>query len=207
MPPAQAGPSPALLVALLAVIVIAVVVYLRRRRNGRVPGRAAASSAAGDRGAWAPPSYAASASRPSGPLLTVGINLVQVEGDHLLVSWNAVNAGTVPVQIRWGAPAPVRGRSGELRLLYAQSDSSQPGDVEVAEPEFEPPATRLAQPGEIISRTASLAPTAIGRALSGLQVAVAVGYGPADTYPSPPVTREAYLGWEQVAVSQVRIVR
>ena len=123
------------------------------------------------------------------------------------MSWSGVNAGTVPVQVRWGAPASKWSAAGELCLLYAQSTGSQSDAAGEPESEFEPPATRLAQPGEIISRTANLSRAAIGRDLAGLQVSVAVGYGPADAYPIPPVTRHAYLGWEQVAVSPTRIVR
>jgi hypothetical protein len=40
-----------------------------------------------------------------------------------------------------------------------------------------------------------------------LRLAVAVGYGPAESYPAACVTREAYQSWQQVAVSEPRAVR
>ena len=91
---------------------------------------------------------------------------------------------------------------GELRLLYAWLPDAQPVDAD-----FEPPSSRLAQPGEIISRSANLTRAAVGRDFAGLRLAVAVGYGPAESYPAAPVTREAYQSWQQVAVSEPRAVR
>ena len=150
---------------------------------------------------WAPPSYAAPAADATGPALGISVNLIQAAGDTLLVTWNAVNKGSSPLQIQWGAPR-IELNGGELRLLYAWLPDAQPSDAG-----FELPVSRLAQPGEIISRSANLTRAAVGRDFAGLRLAVAVGYGPAESFPAAPVTRDAYQAWQQVAVSEPRNVR
>ena len=194
-----------LLLGIAALIVL--VVYLRRRnRSGRsVTPRSSASGGSPPAATWGPPSAAAaaagSAADTSGPALGISINLIQAAGDTLLVTWNAVNKGSAPLQIQWGAPK-LELNGGELRLLYAYLPDAQPSDAG-----FELPSSRLAQPGEIISRSANLTRAAVGRDFAGLRLAVAVGYGPAESYPAASVTREAYQSWQQVAVSEPRAVR
>ncbi len=190
-----------ILVGIAALIVL--VVYLRRRnRPGRgVTPRSSAPGGSPPAATWGPPSYAAPAAAATGPALGISINLIQSAGDTLLVTWNAVNKGSAPLQIQWGAPKPEL-NGGELRLLYAHIPDVQPSDAD-----FEPPPSRLAQPGEIISRSANLTRAAVGRDFAGLRLVVAVGYGPAESYPAAPVTREAYRAWQQIAVSEPRAVR
>jgi hypothetical protein len=185
------------------VVLIVLVAYLRRRaRPGHsMTSRPRAPGGSPPAATWAPPRYAGSVADTSGPALGISINLIQAAGDTLLVTWNAVNKGSSPLQIQWGAPRVER-NGGELRLLYAWLPDAQPVDAD-----FEPPASRLAQPGEIISRSANLARAAVGRDFAGLRLAVVVGYGPAETYPTASVTREAYQSWQQVAVSESRAVR
>ncbi len=184
-----------LFIGLVLIVSIALVVYLRRR--GRSPKSGTRPSPAVQPGAsWAPPSYAAAQISPRGPSLKVSVHLVQIDNDRLLVTWNATNDGTAPLQIQWGAPI-VKADSGVLRLLY-----TCPTDAV-----FEPPAGRLLQPGEIVSRSASVAKTVVGPEVADFQVSVTVGYGAVERYPSAPVSREAYLQWQQVAVSQGRAVR
>ena len=192
-----------LIILLAIVVLIVLVVYLRRRNR---PGRSVlprSTSAGGSPSAatWTPPSYAAKAADPTAPALGVSINLIQAAGDTLLVTWNAVNKGSSPLQIQWGAPN-LQLNGGELRLLYAWLPGAQ-----VVDADFEPPSSRLAQPGEIISRSANLTRAAVGRDLAGLRLAVAVGYGPAESYLAASVTREAYQAWQQIAVSEPRAVR
>jgi len=185
------------------VVLIGLIAYLRRRHRpgysttpqSRAPGGSPPTAT------WAPPRHAGSAAYTSGPALGVSVNLIQAAGDTLLVTWNAVNRGSAPLQVQWGAPQ-LELNGGELRLRYAwlpdaQSDGS----------DFEPPSSRVAQPGEIISRSANLTRAAVGRDFTGLRLAVAVGYGPAESYPAATVTREAYQSWQQVAVSEPRSAR
>jgi len=190
-----------ILLGIAALIVL--VVYLRRRnRPGRgVTPRSSASGGTPPAATWGPPSYVAPAADASGPAFGVSINLIQAAGDTLLVTWNAVNKGSAPLQIQWGAPK-LELNGGELRLLYAWLPGAQPIDAD-----FDLPSSRLTQPGEIISRSANLTRAAVGRDFAGLRLAVAVGYGPAESYPAAPVTREAYQAWQQVAVSEPRAVR
>jgi hypothetical protein len=198
----------AVLILLLGIAaLIALVVYLRRRnRSGRsATPWSSASGGSPPAATWGPPSAAAAAAAPAsvatGPALSISVNLVQPAGDTLLVTWNAVNKGSSPLRIQWGAPR-IELSGGELRLLYAWLPDAQPSDAG-----FELPSSRLAQPGEIISRSTNLTRAAVGRDFAGLRLTVAVGYGPAESYPAAPVTREAYQLWQQVAVSDQRAVR
>ena len=189
------------LLAITALIVL--VVYLRRRnrpRRGATP-RSSPSGGTPSAATWAPPSHAAPATDAKGPALSISINLIQATGDALLVTWNAVNKGSSPLQIQWGAPQ-LELNGGELRLLYAWLPDAQPSDAG-----FELPHSRLAQPGEIVSRSANLTRAAAGRDFAGLRLIVAVGYGPAESFPAAPVMREAYQAWQQVAGSEPRMVR
>jgi len=190
-----------LLLAITALIVL--VVYLRRRNRPRrdATHRLSPSGGSPPAATWVPPSYAAPAADATGPALGISINLIQSAGDTLLVTWNAVNKGSSPLQIQWGAPK-LELNGGELRLLYAWLPDAQPSDAG-----FELPSSRLAQPGEIISRSANLTRAAVGRDFAGLRLIVAVGYGPAESFPAAPVMREAYQAWQQVAGSEPRMVR
>ena len=163
--------------------------------------RSSASGGSSPAATWGPPSYAAPAADTTGPAFGVSINLIQAAGDTLLVTWNAVNKGSAPLRIQWGAPK-LELNGGELRLLYEWLPEAQPSDAG-----FELPSSRLAQPGEIISRSANLTRAAVGRDFAGLRLTVAVGYGPAESYPATPVTREMYQAWQQIAVSEPRMVR
>jgi len=184
-------------------VLIALAVYLRRRNRpgSRVTPRLASTGGSPPAATWAPPSYAAPAADATGPVLGISINLIQSAGDTLLVTWNAVNKGSSPLQIQWGAPK-IELNGGELRLLYAWLPDAQPADAI-----FELPASRPAQPREIISRSANLTRAVVGRDFVGLRLAVAVGYGPAESFPAAPITSEAYQAWQQVAVSEPRRVR
>jgi hypothetical protein len=189
---------------LLAIAVLIVLVLYLRRRNRLGRGAAPRSTSSGGSppaSTWAPPSYAGLATDAKGPALGIGVNLIQPAGDTLLVSWNAVNKGAKPLQIQWGAPR-IEVNGGELRLLYAWLPDAQPTDAG-----FALPASRLAQPGEIISRSANLTRAVVDRDFAGLRLVVVVGYGPAESFPAAPVTREAYQAWQQVAVSEPRMVR
>jgi hypothetical protein len=196
--------QPSVLILLLAIMVLIVlIVYLRRRdRSGRsaIP-RSSTSGESPPAATWAPPSYAAPAADATGPALSISINLIQAAGDTLLVTWNAVNKGSSPLQIQWDSPR-MQLNGGELSLLYAWLPDTRPSDAG-----FELPVSRLAQPGEIISRSINLTRAAVGRDFAGLRLAVAVGYGPAESFPDAPVTRDAYQNWQQVAVSEPRNVR
>jgi len=195
--------SLAVILLLGSAVLIVLVVYLRRRnrpRHGALP-RSTPSDGSPLAATWGPPSYAAPAADPTAPALGISINLIQSAGDTLLVTWNAVNKGASPLQIQWGAPG-IELNGGELRLLYASLSDAQPSDAG-----FELPSSRLVQPGEIISRSANLTRAAVSRDFAGLRLAVAVGYGAAESFPAAPVTREAYQDWQQVAVSEPRMVR
>jgi hypothetical protein len=192
------------LIFLLGIAALIVLIAYLRRRNR--PGRSATPRSSSTEGSppaatWRPPSYATPAADATGPALGISINLIQSAGDTLLVTWNAVNKGSSPLQIQWGAPK-LELNGGELRLLYAWLPDAQSSDAG-----FELPASRRAQPGEIISRSANLTRAAVGRDFAGLRLAVAVGYGAAESFPAAPVTREGYQAWQQMAVSEPRMVR
>jgi hypothetical protein len=192
------------LILLLGIAVLIVLIaYLRRRnRSGRsATPRLSSTGGSPPAATWAPPSYAAPAAAATGPALGVSVNLIQAAGDTLLVTWNAVNKGSAPLQIQWGAPK-VELNGGELRLLYAWLPDTQSSDAV-----FELPVSRVAQPGEIISRSANLTRAAVGRDFAGLRLAVVVGYGFAESLPAAPVTREAYQAWQQMVVSDLRMAR
>ena len=197
------SPSLPLIILLGIAALIVLVVYLRRRNRPerRAAPRSSPSGGSPPTATWGPPSYAAPAAAATGPAFSISINLAQSAGDTLLVTWNAVNRGSVPLQIQWGAPK-LELNGGELRLLYAWLPDAQPSDAG-----FELPSSRLAQPGEIISRSVNLTRAAVGRDFAGLRLAVIVGYGPVESFPAAPVTREAYQDWQQVAVSEPRMVR
>ena len=195
--------SLALILLLGGAVLIVLVVYLRRRnrpRRGATP-RSSSTGGLPPAATWTPPSYAAPAADATGPALSISVNLIQPAGDTLLVTWNAVNKGSSPLQIQWGAPG-IELNGGELRLLYAWLPDAQPSDAG-----FELPSSRLVQPGEIISRSANVTRAVVGRDFAGLRLTVAVGYGPAESVPSAPVTREAYQAWQQIAMSEPRMVR
>jgi hypothetical protein len=193
------------LIIFLAFLGLLVLIAILRRRNRRsergIAQQPMQTTDARSAATWAPPSYAAPAAAATGPALGVSLNLIQAAGDTLLVTWNAVNKGSAPLLIQWGAPK-LELNGGELRLLYAWLPDAQPVDAD-----FELPSSRLAQPGEIISRSANLTRAAVGRDFAGLRLVVVVGYGLAESYPAGPVTREAYQAWEQMAVSDLRMVR
>jgi hypothetical protein len=193
-----------MLILLLGIAVLIVLIaYLRRRnRSGRsATPRLSSTGGSPPAATWRPPSYAAPAADATGPALSISINLIQSADDTLLVTWNAVNKGSSLLQIQWGAPK-LELNGGELRLVYAWLP-----DAQLVDADFEPPSSRLVQPGEIISRSANLARVAVGSDFAGLRLAVVVGYGPAESLPAAPVTREAYQAWQQMAVSDLRMVR
>lgn len=146
--------------------------------------------------AWTPPRYEASRHAVAGPALRVGINIIRARADTLLVSWNAHNVGSLPVAVQWGAPEVVRDAADSLQLRYTY-EREQP---------FIVPEARVYQPGEILSRSATVAREVIGQELGGLRVTVAVGYGNANEHDYACADRGAYLDWQQVAVSPPRIV-
>lgn len=167
---------------------------VRARRQRLAPpgtGEANAPSAPGA-ATWAPPRYETAREAAAGPSLRVGINIVSLQADALLVTWNATNNGSVPVAVQWGAPQVVV-EADVLQLRYTHEAAA-------------PFAPRVCQPGEILSRSASVARDAAGRDLGGLRVTVAVGYGDAAAYETAWASEGIYLAWQQVAVSPPRIV-
>lgn len=149
--------------------------------------------------AWRPPHYAATpAAAPEGPSLTVNINILQAQAENLLVSWTAMIDGSVPVAVQWGAPNVQLDEGGLLFLHYA----CYPAAAAL----FQAPETRVFQPGEILSRSASVARSDIGQDFAGLRVAVALGYGAADEHAAASALADAYQAWQRIAVSPRRIV-
>lgn len=203
-----------LLLALPVVVaaVIAVLALRSRRRGEReaetariaAEARAASAPVALDRSAapaaadpqWAPPAYAASTQTMDGPSLRVGIGIMRVKDGNLLVSWNALNDGSVPVDVQWGAPE-VQLAGGDVLMLRYTANVAGEGP-------FQPPETRLFQPGEIVSRSANVPVATLGRELAGLRVTVAVGYGPADALAALKPDAAAYADWQKTAVSAPR---
>lgn len=177
--------------------------WMRRRAAARAARRAQPRPGAGDEAVpvvpppatWAPPRYEAARDAKAGPSLRVAINIVQVSDAGLLVSWNATNDGSPPVAVQWGAPAVVV-EQDLLQLRYTQ----EPGAP------FAPPEVRTCQPGEILSRSATVAREAAGQALGGMRVTVAVGYGSANEHDDACTDQGAYLAWQRIAVSPPRIV-
>ena len=99
------------LVAILVVLIVAIVTYARRRRTeghkGTVPSVGnwpPDSGSLGDERQWQPPQQPAPPAPPAGPLLRVAIVEARAGGPDLLVSWNAINSGTVPLRVQWSAP-------------------------------------------------------------------------------------------------------
>lgn len=144
---------------------------------------------------WEPPRYEAARDAMAGPSLRIGIGMIRLSDDGLLVSWNATNNGSLPVAVQWGAPE-VRVEDDWLRLLYTR---------ELA-PSFVAPETRTYQPGEILSRSATVPRESIGREPVGMRVTVAVGYGNAEEHEAVRTDQGAYLDWQRVAISPPRVV-
>lgn len=202
--------NPNLIVIILVVGLLAVALLLwgRRRATGRDRSRLSRSgfsrsaqpSAPSPQPAWMPPHYAAPQfSAAEGPSLKVGVNVIAPQGDGWLVSWHAVASGKEPVAVQWGTPEIVWEANDMVTLRYAWDD---PGEAAA----FEPPEIRVCRPGEIISRSAVVHATSAGRDLSGVRLAVAVGYGTADRHTDACQDRAAYLAWQKVALSAPRIV-
>ncbi len=194
-----------LLLLLIIVLVLASLlrVWTRRRaaaRASRQPqarpaGAEDTSSVALPSATWAPPRYEAARDAHAGPSLRVGINIIRLREDGLLVSWNATNNGSLPVAVQWGAPE-VTADDDLLQLRYTQEPTAP----------FSPSEVRTYQPGEILSRSATVPRDAIGREPAGMRVTVAVGYGNAEEYDAACADQGAYLDWQRVAVSPPRIV-
>lgn len=194
-----------LLLILVVVLVLVVLLWAWTRRraarrvNRQPPARPAAAddalSAAPPPAAWLPPRYEAARDAQAGPALRVAINIVRASEAGLLVSWNATNDGSLPVAVQWTAPE-VTVDGDLLQLRYTQ----EPGAP------FAPPEVRTYQPGEILSRSATVTSEAIGQAPAGMRVTVAVGYGAAEAHEAACTEQGAYLDWQRIAVSPPRIV-
>ncbi len=201
---------------LLAGVLLAVVIILWLVRRGRTvtpagksqpvarpaaaapaspapPAEPPAEPAAGQ--TWAPPSYSATSSGVAGPSLRIGIGFMRVHEGNLLVSWNALNDGSEPLAVQWGAPQ-VQLAGGDALVLRYTTDTD--GET------FTVPETRTCQPGDILSRSASIPLASLGRDLAGLRVTVAVGYGQADGLPDSAADAPAYAGWQKTALSAPR---
>lgn len=201
---------PFLIVAAVGIVLYLTIVIIRRRNQvlkAKLKREAAATSAkrASSRAEKAPaagqqamPRYSATPATQSGPSLKVNISLLRLKDDNLLVSWNATNDGSVPVELVWSAPQIKIIENGALQLLY--TCTAAPGAS------FQAPPTRLAQPGEIISRSAGVSRSAAGADLRGARVIVAVGYGPKDEFAAASADEPAYQAWQKLAVSLPRNV-
>lgn len=194
-----------LLLILVIVLVLAALlrVWTRQRAARRASRHSQARPAAAEEASaaalppatWMPPRYDAARDAKAGPSLRVAINIVRASDAGLLVSWNATNNGSLPVAVWWGAPAVVI-EGDLLQLRYTQ----EPGAS------FALPEVRTYQPGEILSRSATVAGEAIGQAPGGMRVTVTVGYGNANECDDACADQGAYLDWQRVAVSPPRIV-
>lgn len=195
-----------LLLILIIVLVLAALlrVWTRQRaaRRASQQSQAGRPAAADDAlptmpapAAWLPPRYEAARDAQAGPSLRVAINIVRASDAGLLVSWNATNNGSLPVAVQWTAPAVVV-EDDLLQLRYIQEHGAT----------FAPPEVRTYQPGEILSRSATVPRQAVGQELAGMRVTVAVGYGNANEHDDACASQGAYLDWQQVAVSPPHIV-
>jgi hypothetical protein len=169
-----------------------------RRGRGRERRNDAARLAAGEAGvdaptppqaqtSWAPPQYETPA-RPDGPSLKVGLGVVRNTGQGLLVSWNAINDGTLPLRVGWGAPQLEWLGGDGLRIGYSLGSGEPSGNAG---------AVRVCQPGEILSRSSALTAEALARDPARLRLSVMVGYAPAG---------EDSMGDTRQAVSPPRVV-
>ncbi len=194
-----------LLLILVVVLVLAAVARTWSRRRAaeraardtrsRPEARDDAASMASSPAAWAPPRYEAARDAIAGSSLRVGISIIRPREDGLLVSWNATNNGSLPIAVQWGAPEATV-EDDLLQLRYTQGPAVP----------FSPPETRTCQPGEILSRSATVSREAIGQEPAGMRVIVAVGYGNANEHEGACASQGAYLDWQRVAVSPPRIV-
>jgi hypothetical protein len=206
---AQGNPAPLLLVAALLfalVALVAVVAARRRARSAPVQGAPAApqarvsdpAPAVTPGQAWAPPRYAETRAAASGPSFSVGVSTARLQGANLLVMWNGVNEGSVPVAVQWGSPR-IQSAGGNALVLRYTTDTDDPAT-------FAPPEMRVCEPGEIVSRSAQVTLPPFDAAAGSLRVTIAVGYGPADGLPGAGERAEAYAAWQLTAVSAPRSV-
>jgi len=144
---------------------------------------------------WAPPAYSAAGSTVAGPSLRIGIGFMRIHEGNLLVSWNALNDGSEPLAVQWGTPQVQLAGGDALVLSYTTATAGET---------FAAPEMRVCQPGDILSRSASIPAATLGRDIAGLRVTVAVGYGPADGLASAQADPAAYAGWQQTALSAPR---
>jgi hypothetical protein len=197
----------ALLFALVVVLLALLVVSARSRRKpappaalpqpaARVAPEPDPDSAAGQN--WAPPRYAETRAAASGPSFSVAIGIARLEGANLLVTWNGVNQGSVPLAVQWGSPR-VQSAGGNALVLRYTTEASD-------EAAFVAPETRTYQPGEIVSRSANITLPPFDSAAGSLRVTVAVGYGPAEGLASAAESADAYAAWQLTAISAPRSV-
>ncbi len=191
---------------LLALVVVVLLLRRGRPARGRVqgapapqrmaepaPGEPAPQPAASQ--PWAPPTYSAASSTVAGPSLRIGIGFMRIHEGNLLVSWNALNDGSEPLAVQWGAPQ-VQLAGGDALVLSYTTDAN--GET------FAVPEMRVCQPGDILSRSANIPLASLGRDVAGLRVTVAVGYGPADGLAAAQADPAAYAGWQKTALSAPR---
>ena len=196
-----------LIVAVVSIVLYLTIVIIRRRNQmlkAKQQREAAATQVkrAGSRAGKAPaaapqamPRYSATPVT-QGPSLKVNIGFLRVKDDNLIVSWNATNDGSEPVELVWGAPQIQTVENGVIQLLYSAAAGSGTA--------FQAPQTRTAQPGDIISRSAGVSRAAAGQKLQGLRVIVAVGYGPQTGFAAASANETAYGEWQKLAVSLPR---
>ncbi len=191
-----------LLPIILALVVIGVLLRLQIKRRAAMRAsqesnaRQDATPAAMPPADWAPPRYVAARDVKAGPSMRIAIDAARLGDAGLLVSWNATNNGSLPVAMQWGAPRAVV-ESDWLQLRYT---------LEPTEAAFSAPEMRTYQPGEILSRSITVAREALSQEWDGKRVSVAVGYGNANEYDSACVDQGSYLDWQRVAVSPFRNV-
>jgi hypothetical protein len=188
--------------ALIALVVVIVILALARRKRMTPPETSEEAPAEVDQAPaasnWAPPAQPAPPPPATGPSLTVGVTSLRSEANGLQVSWQAVNGGSMPLAVQWGAATiQVSGEFLELRYCYdAVEDSTQ----------FEPPIMRTCGAGEVLSRSVAVGLPAIGRDPIGLSVTVVLGFGSAADHAVAQTGQDAYLSWQHTARSRPRPV-
>ncbi len=198
-----------LLPIILALLVLGVLLRLQMKRRAAMRAsresnaRQEALSAAVPPVDWAPPRYAAARDAKAGPSLRIAIDAARQGDAGLLVSWNATNNGSLPVTMQWGAPRAVV-ENDVLQLRYTLEAPAKPAAFDATAFSFAAPEMRTYQPGEILSRSITVARGTIDPAWDGKRVAVAVGYGNAEEYDAVCADQGAYLDWQRVAVSPSR---
>ncbi len=196
---------------ILALLLIGVLLRLQTKRreamraSREASARRDAAAAAATPADWAPPRYAAARDAKAGPSLRIAIEAARLGDAGLLVSWSATNNGSLPLAVQWGAPRAVV-EADWLQLRYLLEAQSEPAAPDAAATSFAAPEMRTCQPGEILSRSITVARETLDPAWDGKRVTVAVGYGNANEYDAACADQGTYLDWQRVTVSPFRNV-